>query len=530
VVRAAHDVRRDRRLPARARRGWSLPPRVPEQWLSPAWPLALALAVAACLAGPVLALPGRTVLTPRALPLVVALGAAAAVVAAYGLVVQALVLSEARLHFAAWGFALSAVAFLGRAVAVRYDQHRVYVAAEVAGALALPVGTLLARLAWRDVRMLAVPTAVLGAAAGLALLSADERYLLAVAAVAGAVALARWPHEQRPAEAGPTWFLVGVGLALTALVAAVRAAHPVAATPGTLFVDALPLIVPGVALGALALGRYHQQVRRWRRLEEAARGLRTRTALLPGRSITPDDDEGLPDEAAVRHLVSGSAGLALQPVRDMRTGLVVGQEALARFGGREPTDRWFRAAVVHGMNARLERLALAAAMAQLAVLEPGQFLAVNVSPLALEDPEVRGLFVSHDLHGVLVEITEHDAVSDYDELRTTLHALRDRGARIAVDDAGAGFSSLRHLLLLQPDIIKLDIALTRHANDPRHAALIRALVSFARHVGVDVLAEGVEVRDQVPTLVDLGVTLGQGWHLGVPVLVVPPADPMGPRT
>ncbi|MCW2621163.1 MAG: hypothetical protein JWL64_765, partial [Frankiales bacterium] len=468
-------------------------------------------------------------LTPRALPLAVAVGAVAATVAAYGLVVKSLVLSEARLRFAAWGFGLAAAAFLCRAVALRYGDQRGYVAAEVAGALALPVSTLLARLAWRGVRMLVVPTAVVGLAAGLALLLDDERYLLSVGALAGAVALGRWAGEPRPVRSGPAWVLVGSGLALTAVLATVRAAHPVRPSTGAVLADAVPLLIPGIGLGLLAFGRYHQQVRRWRRLEEAARGLRTRTALLPGRSITPEDDEGLPDEAAVGQLLSAPAGLALQPVRDMRTGQVVGQEALARFGGREPTDRWFRAAVVHGRNAELERLTLAAALAQLAVLEPDQFLAVNVSPLALEDPQVRGLIISHDLHGVLIEITEHDAVSDYDQLRTTLHALRDRGARIAVDDTGAGFSSLRHLLLLQPDIIKLDIALTRHATEPRHAALIRALVSFARHVGVDVLAEGVEVRDQVQTLVDLGVTLGQGWHLGVPLIVVQPADPMGPR-
>jgi EAL domain-containing protein (putative c-di-GMP-specific phosphodiesterase class I) len=260
-------------------------------------------------------------------------------------------------------------------------------------------------------------------------------------------------------------------------------------------------------------------------MEDSARRLRSRTALLPSRSITPDDDEGLPDEAAVGRLLAGRVGLALQPVIDLASGRVVGQEALARFGGREPTDRWFRAAGVHGLGAQLELLTLTAAMAQRPSLEPGQLLAVNVSPLALDDPDVLALLMSHDLTDVLVEITEHDAVSDYKRLRATLGALRDRGARIAVDDTGAGFASLRHVLMLQPDVVKLDNGLTREASDPRQAALVKALVAFAHEVGMVVLAEGVEVADQVQVLLDLGVPLGQGWHLGVPVTVVMPEVP-----
>lgn len=512
-----------------ARRSWSLPAKPPEHWLLPVWTYVLNGTLTLCLMVPLLALPGRTVLTPRALALACALGAAAGAVGTYGLFVQAMARSEVRLRFVSVGFAVAGVAFLGRALAVRHDSGRAVLAFEVAGALALPVWTLWSRLAWRSWRLLAVPVTALGAGTAVALALDDARAVLAATAVTAAVALGRWTREQRQPEADLPWNLVVLALALDALHATYRMFQPGGTAISSVLLDTLPLVVPGLGLGLVAVLGYHQQVRRWRRLEEAARRLRTRTSLLPGRSITPDDVDGLPDPALVEVLVSGPVGLALQPVIDMRTGAVVGHEALARFGGREPTDRWFRAAVVHQLDRELELLTLTAALDQLHRLEPGQFLAVNVSPLALEDPRIRGLFVSHDLSQVLVEITEHDAVSDYDQLRTTLHALRDRGARIAVDDTGAGFSSLRHVLLLQPDIIKLDIALTRDATDPRSAVLIRSLVRFAREVGVELLAEGVEVRDQVQTLVDLGVRLGQGWHLGVPLTVKQPADPLGPR-
>jgi EAL domain-containing protein (putative c-di-GMP-specific phosphodiesterase class I) len=124
-----------------------------------------------------------------------------------------------------------------------------------------------------------------------------------------------------------------------------------------------------------------------------------------------------------------------------------------------------------------------------------------------------------DLTRVIVEITEHDAVNDYHVTREALGELRAAGARIAVDDVGAGFASLQHVLLLQPDVVKLDTSLTRDVhNSPRQQAIVRALVTFSDEVGAIVLAEGVEVAEQIPALVDAGVALGQGWHLGVPVI------------
>jgi EAL domain-containing protein (putative c-di-GMP-specific phosphodiesterase class I) len=212
--------------------------------------------------------------------------------------------------------------------------------------------------------------------------------------------------------------------------------------------------------------------------------------------------------------------VALQPVIALPSGVVVGSEALSRFGGRVATDRWFKAASKYGYGDELERLCLGSALALLPTLPPEQFLAVNISPAALADAGVLALLEAADLRRVVVEITEHEAVENYAVTRVVLGRLRAAGARIAVDDTGAGFASLRHVLMLQPDVIKLDLSLTRDVDvDRRQQALVRAVTAFSAQVGATVLAEGVETQAQFDTLREIGVQLGQGWHLGVPVLV-----------
>jgi EAL domain-containing protein (putative c-di-GMP-specific phosphodiesterase class I) len=117
----------------------------------------------------------------------------------------------------------------------------------------------------------------------------------------------------------------------------------------------------------------------------------------------------------------------------------------------------------------------------------------------------------------VIEITEHARVDNYDELTYALDNLRAHGARIAVDDAGAGYASLQHILRLRPEIIKLDLTITRNVDsDPIRRALTAALVGFAREIGASIVAEGIETADEVNTLKHLGVPSGQGYHLGYP--------------
>jgi EAL domain-containing protein (putative c-di-GMP-specific phosphodiesterase class I) len=119
---------------------------------------------------------------------------------------------------------------------------------------------------------------------------------------------------------------------------------------------------------------------------------------------------------------------------------------------------------------------------------------------------------------VVIEVTEHDAVARYDELVAALQPVRASGARIAVDDAGSGYASLQHILRLGPDIIKLDIELTRDVDhDPARRALALALVSFAREIGATITAEGIESAEQLRALLAVGATHGQGYHISPPL-------------
>jgi EAL domain-containing protein (putative c-di-GMP-specific phosphodiesterase class I) len=119
---------------------------------------------------------------------------------------------------------------------------------------------------------------------------------------------------------------------------------------------------------------------------------------------------------------------------------------------------------------------------------------------------------------IVIEITEHTDVDDYEDVVRALQPLRQRGIRLAIDDAGAGYSSLRHILNLQPDYIKLDMDLIRHIDiDPARRALASALIAFARDTDSTIIAEGVETASEFATLQSLGVEQAQGYFLGRPM-------------
>jgi hypothetical protein len=133
----------------------------------------------------------------------------------------------------------------------------------------------------------------------------------------------------------------------------------------------------------------------------------------------------------------------------------------------------------------------------------------------MSDDVIAGL--PADLTDFVIEITENERVDDHDQLAARLGPLRQRGARIAVDDAGAGYSGLQQVMQIQPDIIKLDRSLVANVDsDPAKAALIDSFVRFARRTGAIVCAEGIETPEELKVLADLDVTLGQGFGLARP--------------
>jgi len=207
-----------------------------------------------------------------------------------------------------------------------------------------------------------------------------------------------------------------------------------------------------------------------------------------------------------------------QPVVSLATGRIVGYEALARFpggaGGRTP-DVWFAQAHGCGLGAELEAAAIRAALEPLG--RPfNVHLAINVSPSALASDIVQDA-LRGDLEGIVVEITEHEFVPDDDSLTAAVADLRARGARIAIDDAGAGHAGLKQLMRVRPDIVKLDRALTHDIHrDVARMALVESFVRFARDVGATVCAEGIESLDELAVLADLDVQWGQGFVLAMP--------------
>ncbi|MCW2696839.1 MAG: hypothetical protein JWR62_1924 [Modestobacter sp.] len=218
-------------------------------------------------------------------------------------------------------------------------------------------------------------------------------------------------------------------------------------------------------------------------------------------------------------LDDGGPTMVFQPIVELATGRSVGAEALARFPvqpDRAP-EEWFADAVDVGLGVELELAAIRAAVAQLDALPAGTYLSVNAGPDTVVSPQLHQLLSSAPGNRLVVELTEHIAVADYAALTEALDALRCRGVRLAVDDAGSGFSSLRHILNLKPDIIKLDRALVEAIDtDPARRALAGSLLTFANEIGAQVIAEGIEKLREQTVLRRLGVRYGQGFHLGRP--------------
>ena len=211
-----------------------------------------------------------------------------------------------------------------------------------------------------------------------------------------------------------------------------------------------------------------------------------------------------------------------QPIVDLSRGRVTGVEALARFATGMPLQ-WFEEAADVGLREELEASAVAVALAGLPALPVDAYLSLNLSPSTLLRRDVAHLLGAVPLERIVIEMTEHAPVGDYEALNRALQPLRKGGVRVAVDDAGAGFASLRHILLLVPDIIKLDISLTRgiDADRPRRA-LSCALVAFARETSTTIVAEGIETDAELRTLKEIGVTQGQGFLIARPM--APPID------
>ncbi|MDP9906933.1 sensor domain-containing phosphodiesterase [Arthrobacter bambusae] len=222
-------------------------------------------------------------------------------------------------------------------------------------------------------------------------------------------------------------------------------------------------------------------------------------------------------------LNDGSLITAFQPIRCLETGNVVGVESLTRFSGSQelsPEVRFMEAASV-GLDIELEILALRTALTTAAGLPPELYIAANLSPRACLDPRLAAAIEESAIppRRIVLEVTERHEVANYEPLAEALAPLRRAGLRIAVDDAGAGFASMRHILQLKPDLIKLDREIIAGIDtDPAQRALGAAMVGFSSEIGAALVAEGIETEAELAAVTKLGMTAAQGYLLGRPSL------------
>jgi EAL domain-containing protein (putative c-di-GMP-specific phosphodiesterase class I) len=212
--------------------------------------------------------------------------------------------------------------------------------------------------------------------------------------------------------------------------------------------------------------------------------------------------------------------LVAQPIIDMKRGVVAGYEALSRFRlePRTAPDRVFAEATRLGLGVDLEMVVVSRAL-ELARRKPANcFLSINVDPLHLLDPRLQAVLMAPpSLGGVVVELTEHRAVEDMKALGRELDRLRARGAAIAVDDAGSGYSGLTQLLALRPQLLKVDRELVTNVDeDAAKQALIQMLGELAGRLDAWLLAEGIETENELSVLRQLHLPLAQGYFLGKP--------------
>jgi PAS domain S-box-containing protein len=205
-----------------------------------------------------------------------------------------------------------------------------------------------------------------------------------------------------------------------------------------------------------------------------------------------------------------------QPVVDIPSGVRAGYEALTRFSNGIRPDLVFADARAVGLEAELEMATLAASIKAAAGLPTGAWLSLNVSPaLVTGEGRLARLLQTAD-RPLVLEVTEHVVVADYEALRTAIGLLRPE-VRIAVDDAGSGIANFGHIVELRPAFVKLDIGLVHGIDsDLTRQALMVGLLHFATASASRTIAEGVETELELATLRALGVPLVQGYLLGPP--------------
>lgn len=283
-----------------------------------------------------------------------------------------------------------------------------------------------------------------------------------------------------------------------------------------------PIAIAGRHIGTVVLSVAAVGSDVGRRARALAQDAATVAAVLLGRSVVTGDDRD-----ALEHLnqliATRAFRTAFQPVVSLATGEVVGYEALTRFDDGHPPDVRFATAKRLGVAFGLERATMATAVTTSVHLPPGPWLALNCSAAFVAASEGLAAIIASTEREVVLEITESDPIEDYEYFQARFDRLGP-GVKLAVDDAGAGHASLRHVASLDPPIVKLDRSLVHRLHEnPTRLALLAGMVHFARSTDRILIAEGVEQEEEAEALRSLGVGLGQGYLFGRPTTLTPVA-------
>ncbi len=236
-------------------------------------------------------------------------------------------------------------------------------------------------------------------------------------------------------------------------------------------------------------------------------------AVLLGYTAPSSDRELVIRERVAKAIREHRYRIVYQPIVEIASTRIVGVEALCRFDD-DPVrpDVWFADAAAVGLGPDLELAALSAAIEGLRDLPGDCYLSLNASPATLIDPRLRRVLAGADASRVVLEVTEHDAITDYEALLAAMSRLRELGARIAVDDLGAGFASFKHVLRIRPDIVKVDRSIVASIDtEPAQQAAVSAIRALVSSNKALLVAEGVETIAERDTLRRIGVQLGQGY-------------------
>lgn len=222
-----------------------------------------------------------------------------------------------------------------------------------------------------------------------------------------------------------------------------------------------------------------------------------------------------------------------QPIVCLKTGQIMGYEALSRGPADSPLampTELFAAAIKNNMLFPLEQLCRETAIKSVQGVSPAQSLFLNINPEVVNDPHFKSGTTKQLIHQesicprqVTFEITERTAITDFTSFRKSLEHYREQGYSIAVDDAGAGYSSLQAIAELRPDYIKLDMSIIKDVDkNPLKQTMLEAMIKMAAAINSKIIAEGIETQQELTTLIKMGVHYGQGYYLSRPAFPVPP--------